>query len=296
MPNQTATRQFDRTLSDYWTLTKPDVNFLILIATSAGFYMGLREQSPGFPFLRLLHTLIGTLLVASGTGALNQYIERDFDALMRRTRNRPLPAGRIEPSAAFWFGTLISIAGGVYLAALVNPLASLLALFTLTTYLFVYTPLKRKTPSCTYVGAFPGAMPVLIGWAAASGSAGPEAWGLYALLFFWQFPHFMAIAWIYRNDYARAGYFVLPEADQSAQFMSWTTLVSSAALIPISVGLARAFHAGLALTLAGTLASVGYFFFSLRLALKPSTVRARRLLAASIIYLPIAFLVVVLGK
>src|SRR5579862_936747 len=249
MPNETATLQLDRTLADYWTLTKPEVNFLILIATSAGFYMGLPERAHAFPFMRLLHTLIGTLLVASGTGTLNQYIEREFDALMRRTRNRPLPARRMEPSAALWFGTLISIAGAVYLAALVNPLASLLAVFTLASYLFVYTPLKRKTPVCTYVGAFPGAMPVLIGWAGASGSAGPEALGLYALLFLWQFPHFMAIAWIYRHDYARAGYVVLPEGEQSAYFMSVTTVVTSIALIPLTIGLARVIHASLALTL-----------------------------------------------
>jgi len=296
MPNETATLQLDRTLSDYWTLTKPEVNFLILIATSAGFYMGLPEQSHTFPFLRLLHTLIGTLLVASGTGTLNHYIEREFDALMRRTRNRPLPAGRVEPSAALWFGTLISIAGAVYLAALVNPLASLLAVFTLASYLFVYTPLKRRTPLCTYVGAFPGAMPVLIGWAGASGHTGPEAWAFYALLFLWQFPHFMAIAWIYRNDYARAGYFVLPEGEQSAYFMSSTTVATSAALIPLTIGLARATHAGLELTLGSVMVSFGYFFFSLRLALEPSTIRARRLLAASIFYLPIALLLVVLGK
>ena len=296
MPNETATLQLDRTLGDYWTLTKPEVNFLILIATSAGFYMGSPESSHAFPFMRLLHTLIGTLLVASGTGTLNQYVEREFDALMRRTRNRPLPAGRMEPSAALWFGTLISIAGAVYLAALVNPLASLLAVFTLASYLFVYTPLKRKTPLCTYVGAFPGAMPVLIGWAGASGNAGPEAWGLYALLFLWQFPHFMAIAWIYRHDYARAGYFVLPEGEQSAYLMSSTTVATSAALIPLTIGLARASHAGLALTLGSVMVSFGYFFFSLRLALEPSTIRARRLLAASIFYLPIALLLAVLGK
>jgi protoheme IX farnesyltransferase len=258
--------------------------------------MGVAQQSQAFPFLRLLHTLIGTLLVASGTGTLNQYIEREFDALMRRTRNRPLPAGRMEPSAALWFGTLVSIAGAVYLAVLVNPLASLLAVFTLASYLFIYTPLKRKTPLCTYAGAFPGAMPVLIGWAAASGSAGPESWGLYALLFFWQFPHFMAIAWIYRHDYARAGYFVLPEGDRSADFMSWTTVGPAAVLIPLSIGLARASHAGLTLTLGSLVMSIGYFYFSVRLAMAPSTTGARRLLAASIIYLPIALLLVVLGK
>ena len=296
MATGTATLPSDRTLADYWILTKPEVNFLILMATSAGFYLGLPDHSVAFPFLRLLHTLIGTLLVASGTGTLNQYIEREFDVLMRRTRNRPLPSGRMEPSSALWFGTFLSFAGGVYLATLVNLLTSLLAVFTLTGYLFLYTPLKRKTPLCTYVGAIPGAMPVLIGWAGASGSAGPEAWGFYALLFLWQFPHFMAIAWIYRQDYARAGYWVLPEGERSETFLGWTIVTTSAALLPLGIGLARATHEGLLLTLTGTMLSLVYFFFSLRLALAPSTMRARRLLTASIVYLPVALFLLALGN
>jgi protoheme IX farnesyltransferase len=190
-------------LADYWTLTKPEVNFLILITALAGFYLG----SPGshWRILLLFNTLVGTMLVASGTGTLNQYIERRFDAQMRRTAGRPLPTGRIPPSLALWFGVVLSIAGGFYLALLVDLLASVLALLTLSTYLLLYTPLKRKTPLCTLVGAFPGAVPPLIGWAGASGSLSADAWLLYAILFLWQFPHFMAIAWMYRDDYARAG-------------------------------------------------------------------------------------------
>ena len=163
-------------LADYWTLTKPEVNFLIVITTLAGFYLG--SPSAPFGFLLLLNTLVGTLLVASGTGTLNQYIERNFDAQMRRTARRPLPAGRINPSRALWFGILLSVVGGLYLAVLVNSLASLLAMLTLGTYLLFYTPLKRKTPLCTFVGAFPGAMPPLIGWAGACGHLSPEAWVL----------------------------------------------------------------------------------------------------------------------
>src|SRR5437016_8548299 len=180
-------------LADYWTLTKPEVNFLILITTFAGFY--LASPASHWRILLLFNTLVGTMLVASGTGTLNQYIERRFDSQMRRTARRPLPAGRINPSRALWFGVVLSVAGGLYLAGLVNFLASLLALLTLSTYLLLYTPLKRTTPLCTLVGALPGAAPPLIGWAGARGRLSAEAWVLYAILFLWQFPHFMAIAW-----------------------------------------------------------------------------------------------------
>src|SRR5882724_2877527 len=196
--------------ADYWALTKPDVNLLILITTAAGFYLALPAHLVGFPILLVVHTLVGTLLVASGTATLNQYVERQFDAQMRRTKRRPLAAGRIDPSRALWFGVALSVSGAVYLAAAVNLLASLLAVLTLSSYLLLYTPLKRKTPLCTLAGAFPGAVPPLIGWAAASGSiTSGNAWMIYALLFLWQFPHFMAIAWMYREDYDRAGYLIL---------------------------------------------------------------------------------------
>ena len=202
-------------LSDYWALTKPEVNFLIVIATFAGFYLGCDTGWRDFPFVRAINAVLGTLLVASGTGTLNQYIERQYDAQMRRTARRPLAAGQLKPSAVLWFGVTLSLVGSVYLVIAVNVLASVLAISTLLSYLFVYTPLKRKTPLCTLVGAFPGAMPPLIGWAAASGKLAFEAWILYAVLFLWQFPHFMAIAWTYRADYARAGYRVLPPDSDS---------------------------------------------------------------------------------
>src|SRR6266567_5967256 len=215
-----------RALADYWALTKPEVNFLIAIATFAGFCLALPSQAHPFPFMLLVHTLLGTLLVAGGTGTLNQYIERSYDAQMRRTARRPLAAGKLEPLAALRFGILLSCAGGIYLALAVNPVASLLAVLTLVSYLFLYTPLKRKTPLCTLVGAFAGAMPPVIGWAAASGRLSLEAWVIYAMLFLWQFPHFMAIAWMYREDYARAGYLVLPFVERRGIFMAWQSLVA----------------------------------------------------------------------
>ena len=173
---------------DCWALTKPEVNFLILITTFAGFYLGYPSRVNGFSFALLIRTLLGTLLVASGTAALNQFIERRFDAQMRRTARRPLAAGKLHPAGALCFGIVLSAAGTFYLAVAVNPLASLLAVLTLASYLFIYTPLKRKTPLCVLIEAFRGAMPPLIGWAAARGRLDPEAWVLFAMVFLWQFP------------------------------------------------------------------------------------------------------------
>jgi len=190
-PRQAARPAWLAHLADYWTLTKPEVNFLVLVSALVGFYLAAPGAVQGW---LLFHTLLGTLLVASGTGTLNQYIERRTDACMRRTANRPLPAGRLAPAAALWFGILISIAGGAELWVAANPLTSALALATLVTYLALYTPLKRRTPLCTVVGAFPGAMPPLIGWAAVRNGLNAEAWVLYAILFLWQFPHLLAIA------------------------------------------------------------------------------------------------------
>ena len=283
-------------VTDYWALTKPEINFLIAIATFAGFYLGVPTKLHGFPFMLLTRALLGTLLVSSGAGALNQYIERRFDAQMRRTARRPLAAGRIEPSSALWFGILLSLAGGIYLAVAVNALAALLAVLTLGAYLALYTPLKRKTPLCTVVGALPGAMPPLIGWAAASGKLSFEAWVLYLILFLWQFPHFMAIAWMYRVDYARAGYLVLPRGEQSGRFMSWQALVPSLALIPVGLAPTVIGHVSGIYCISACVISSGFFFFSARLTLRRSNVAARRLLMASIVNLPMAFFLMLLYK
>lgn len=284
-------------IPDFLALTKPEVNFLIVIATFTGFYLGYPGDLHNFPVERMFNALCGALLVASGTGTLNQYLEHRFDARMRRTSRRPIAAGRLHPRVAAWFGIALSIAGSVYLLATVNALSSALAVFTATSYLFIYTPLKRKTPLCTLAGAVPGAMPPLIGWAAASGSiASAEPWMLYAVLFFWQFPHFMAIAWMYRKDYARAGYLVLPSGERSGRFMSWQAFLSSLALIPASLCPAIIAHAGpVYIVLAGTLSS-SFFYYSASLALQRSAVAARQLLLASIVYLPLAFCLLMLEK
>ena len=274
-------------LSDYWALTKPEVNFLILITTFVGFY--LASPSDGmFSSACLFNTLLGTLLVASGAGALNQYVERKFDAQMRRTARRPVAAGRLTPSVALVFGTVLSAVGSIYLAIAVNLLSSVLAALTLLTYLLVYTPLKRKTPLCVLVGAFPGAMPPLIGWAAATGRLNLEAGILYAMLFLWQFPHFMAIAWMYREDYDRAGYLVLPKGKVRVPFVILETLLPLLALVAISIMQsprrhAAIFHVGVVLL--GT----GFTYFGGKFVLERSRVAARQLLAASIVYLPLIY-------
>jgi len=274
-------------LSNYWALTKPEVNFLILITTFVGFYLASAGDGR-FSFVRLFNTLLGTLLVASGTGSLNQYLERHFDAQMRRTARRPAAAGRLAPSAVLAFGTALAITGGIYLATAVNLLTSALATLTLLTYLFVYTPLKRKTPLCVLVGAFPGAMPPLIGWAAASGRLNSEAGMLYAMLFLWQFPHFMAIAWMYREDYDRAGYLVLPKGNARVPFMILETLLPLLALVAISIMQFPTRHAA-AFYCAAALLGTGFTYFAWQFVFERSRVAARRLLTASIVYLPLLY-------
>jgi len=271
-------------LSDYWALTKPEVNFLILITTFVGFYLGCANAGRPFSFLALFNTLLGTLLVASGTATLNQYIERSFDAQMRRTARRPAAAGRLEPHAVLAFGIVLSVAGTIYLAVATGPLASLLALLTLLSYLFLYTPLKRRTSLCVLVGAFPGAMPPLIGWAAASGGLSSEAWLLYAILFLWQFPHFMAIAWMYREDYDRAGYLMLPKGRARVTFVVLQTMLPLFALVPISIALPAQHTA--TFCWAGLLVDLTFLYFGVEFVFQRSRIAARRLLAASIVYLP----------
>ncbi len=283
-------------LSDYWELTKPEVNFLIAMTTVAAFCLGSPKPLAHFPWLLLLHTLLGTVLVASGAGTLNQLLERRFDAQMRRTSRRPIAAGRVEPVHALFFGTLLSLTGVLYLALAVRPAASLLALLTLCAYLFFYTPIKRRTPWCTLVGAFPGAMPVLIGYVAATGKLDSEAWQLYAILFLWQFPHFMAIAWMYREDYARAGYQVLPLGPEKVRFMGWQSVLPALALVSVAFPPMASRRANPVFVTGTLLLSLGFLYFAARLALIRSSQSARRLLLVSILYLPLVFLLVVLAK
>jgi heme o synthase len=270
-------------LRDYYTLTKPEVNLLILMTTSAGYYLGSRGP---LRIVGLINTLAGTLLVASGTATLNQWLERVWDGQMLRTASRPLPSGRLSAREALWFGMLLSVAGGLYLAVAVNGLSALLAISTLLSYLLIYTPLKRKTPICTLLGAFPGAMPTLIGWAGASATINRNAWFLFALLFLWQFPHFLAIALMYREDYARAGYRMLPRFDLDSRFtraeiFGFTVILILATMMPVAV------HAGLGYLLAMSLAGAYMLYHVTRLMKSTSKVLARRVVHASVLYLPV---------
>jgi heme o synthase len=283
-----ATRIYS-TISDCWTLTKPEVNFLIALATFTGFYLGHAHQPGHFPFSLLACTLVGTLLVASGTGTLNQYIERRFDAQMRRTARRPLATGHMRASFGLALGIVLAALGSVLLAVRVSVLASALALFTLSSYLLIYTPLKRKSPACTLIGAIPGAMPPLIGWGAASGHLSSEAWLLYGILFLWQFPHFMAIAWMYRDDYQRAGYRVLPVADRRCAFVNWMTVLPLLVLIPLTLFPAFSGHVHAIYALGALFAGFIFLYHGVVLALQKSNQHARRLLLASIAYIPVLF-------
>lgn len=279
-------------LRDYYILTKPEVNLLILMTTSAGYYLGARGP---FHIGRLLSTLLGTLLVASGTATLNQWVERVWDGQMHRTASRPLPSGRVSAREAFWFGTILSIAGGLYLFVAVNPLAALLAISTLLSYLLIYTPLKRKTPLCTLLGAFPGAAPTLIGWAGAAASINRNAWFLFSLLFLWQFPHFLAIALLYHEDYARAGYRMLPRFDLDSRFTRAEIFAFTAILI-VTTMLPLAVHAGAIYLLAVSLAG-GYLLYHVaKLMRSSSKALARRVVHASVLYLPVVLATMMVYK
>jgi len=282
-------------LADYWTLTKPEVNLLVLVSTLVGFDLASSAHLSGW---LLLHTLMGTLLVASGTGALNQYLERRTDALMRRTACRPLPAGRLSPTAALVFGLELALLGGAELWLAANLLTSLLALATLATYLLFYTPLKSRTPLCTLVGAFPGAMPPLIGWAAVRNGLSVQAWVLYGILFLWQFPHLLAIAWMYREDYARAGLRLLPGREPAARGRATARQVlgCALALLPISLVPALARHAGMVYLVGSGVLGLGFFYYAARWAAARTNVFARQLLAASIVYLPLVFTLLMLDR
>jgi len=283
-------------LSGYWSLTKPEVNFLIAVTAAAGFWMGAPASLAHFAWTSLLHTLVGTVLVASGAATLNQLIELRFDAQMRRTARRPLVSGSIDPSHALWFGISLAVGGAIYLAVTTNALASLLSILTLLLYLFLYTPLKRKTPLCILIGALPGATPPLIGWAAARGGLDTNAWLLFTIVFLWQFPHFMAIAWRYREDYARAGYVVLPIGKFKDRLVAWQTLPPSLALLAVALIPAIRGESGI-VYFAGALVLGGIFLcYSARFTFQKSTVSARRLLLASIFYLPLLLAFLALDK
>jgi protoheme IX farnesyltransferase len=270
-------------MRDYLDLTKPRITLLILICTAVGYWFGCGRS---FHLMILIHALIGTGLLASGTAALNQWYEMDSDAKMRRTRRRPIPAGRLKRSHGFIFGALLSAAGFVELWLGTNLAAAGLGLFTLLSYLFLYTPMKRRSPFCTTVGAVSGAMPPVIGYAAAGGGIDAGAVALFLILFVWQFPHFDAIAWLYREDYARGGIRMLPVIDPSGESTARRIVFCSLLLLPVSLLPRFLAMTGTLYAAAAVAAGLGMLYFGARLARHRTLAHAHAMLLASVVYLP----------
>lgn len=279
----------------YVSLTKPRLVLLVLVTVAVGYMVGPRGGASRATVSSLAATLMGTALVAGGAGALNQWLERERDARMRRTANRALPGGRLTPSEAVVFGTLIALLGVTILLAGANRLAAEVALVTFVLYVFAYTPLKTRTTLNTVIGAIPGALPPVIGWSAATGRLGMEAWALFLIVFLWQFPHFLAIAWIYRDDYERAGFRMLSAGDPrgkmtGAQAVSYALALIPVGLLPAVLGLAGSIYFAGAMLL-------GFFYVvaAARFWVEASDRRARRLLRASFLYLPAILLLLLLN-
>ena len=266
---------------DYLELSKARIVMMVLITTAAGYLFGAGHTD----WRVLINTLVGTALVAAGTNALNQYVEREHDAKMRRTRLRPLPDGRISPRAALLFAAAVAVIGTAYLAIAVNPLTAILGAFTLTSYIFIYTPLKRVSTVCTLIGAIPGAIPPMMGWAAARGSLGIGAWILFGILFFWQLPHFMAISWMYREDYGRAGFAMLSVRDTDGAATGRQAIGYSVALLAVSVLPIALMKASLVFTWTVPLLGAAMLIASIAFYADRSGRTARRLFMTSNLYL-----------
>ena len=279
--------------SDFVLLTKPRITFLVLVTTAVGYALGVGSAFQASVFFALL---VGTALVSGGASALNQWAERDADARMDRTRSRPLPAGRLAPADAFAFGIAIAVVGLVLLASAVNVLTAVLAAASLTSYVLAYTPLKRVTPLCTLVGAVPGAIPPMMGFAAATGTLGRQAWALFAVLFLWQLPHFLSIAWIYRDDYARGGFPMLPVTDPAGDSTARQSVAYAAALVPVTL-LAGAF-AGAGPIYLGSAVALGALFVGCAVvfAFRRTLQSARWLFLVSVLYLPAVLGLMVLDR
>lgn len=281
-------------LADYYELAKPSIVWLILMSTAVGCFLAAGDGP--FPLERALHALFATALLGAGTGALNQWWERETDARMRRTVSRPLPAGRVGQRAALAYAAALTVAGLAHLLIGVNALAFALGVGTVVAYNFVYTPLKTRTWWSTALGAFPGAVPPLLGWAALRNEAGLEAWALFGILFLWQFPHFYAIAWMYREDYGRAGIRMLPVIEPSGRSTHRQILAAGGALVPLSMapawlGMVAAWYAVPAFLL-----SVGYLAFGVKLARNGTAAQAKELLKASVLYLPLLYFFLLIAR
>ena len=283
-------RRYSKTrVADLMELTKPRITLLVLVTTLVGFYMASRD---GIDLLLLFHTILGTALVASGASALNEYLERDLDARMTRTRNRPLPDGRLLPAEALIFSAAISAAGVAYLLYFVNALTAALGAVTLAGYILVYTPLKTRTALCTLIGAFPGAAPPVMGWTAASGRVDVVALSLFAILFLWQMPHFFAIAWIFTEDYTRAGFSIHVSGEKTGRQI----IFFCSALIPVSILPTFFGLTGMTYFVGAVLLGFIYLGYGFAVALFRSNTHAHRLLRISVLYLPALLVLMMVDK
>ena len=282
-----------RRVADFCELAKPRVVLMVLITAFVGFYVGSADVPD---YSRLVNMLLGTALAAGGTLALNQFIERRSDALMTRTRNRPIPDGRVTATEAFWFGLAVTIAGLAYLAIAVNLISAGITALITVTYLLFYTPMKRQSPLCLIVGAVPGALPPVIGWVAARGTLDVDAWVLFAILFLWQVPHTLAIAWLYREDYAKAGIQFLPVIEPGGSSTNRQIICHCAALLAVSLLPTLLGLAGAVYFIGAFVLGVGFLVTGVRLAMESTLIGARRLLYASLIYLPVLLLIMALDR
>jgi protoheme IX farnesyltransferase len=284
-------------MRDYIELTKPRITWLILMSTGIGYFFGLPSHAwREIDWLLLLNTILGTGLIASGTAALNQWYERAADLKMRRTARRPLPSGRLMAGRALAFGIVLSLAGFVELWLAVNLLSGLIGVFTLASYLFLYTPMKQRTWWSTTVGAVPGAMPPMIGYAASAGVITPESWVLFAILFLWQFPHFYSIAWMYKEDYARAGIRMLPVVEPDCRSTARQIVLYGIALIPVSLVPGMLGMTGRIYFIGALILGLAYLYSGVRVALDRTLVRARAVLLTSVLYLPLIYGLMLLDR
>ena len=272
-------------------LTKPRIAFMLVLTAAAGFYLG---NEGNFEFGLFANSMIGIALLAFGVATLNQYIERRTDLLMTRTAGRPIPTGRVTPNEALVFGILQCVVSELYLFFLVNPLTAVLGLTVIVGYVLLYTPLKTRTSACTAIGALPGAMPPLMGWTSASNEITLGAWALFAMLFLWQFPHFLAIAWMYREDYAKAGIKMLPVVEPSGRLTARQIVLFTVMLVPVSLAPYFLGFAGPVFLIGAALLGIWFLIESLRTARAKTTLKARRLLLVSVLYLPLILALAVL--
>ena len=280
-------------LNDFYELTKPRMNLLVVLTTTVGFYMA--SVGP-IDWLLLLHTVIGTALTAAGAAVLNQLVERDLDRLMPRTKNRPLPGGRVSPIEALLYGVVLGVSGVSYLGFCVNPLTAMLGAVTLLSYLFIYTPMKRWTSLNTVIGAVPGAIPAAMGWTAFSGALSPEALTLFGILFIWQMPHFLAIAILYRQDYAAGGFKMLPVVDEDLTCTGHQIVLYAAALVPASLMPVLVHMTGATYFAAAMILGLMFLGYGVLCAVRRTRVDAKKLFFASIVYLPLLLLVMMIDR